>query len=131
MSQYESKQTDNDKKFKLQFDSWEININTNLDSFYINIKNCDSNIIYENNFQIEFFQNLNSFKSYYNINNVIYLIKSMIEQKLIFIKKEDDNLNLTFIFENQTEEIKLNKKKEKNKINLHNIFHIDDHYLFL
>ena len=84
MSQYESKQTDNDKKFKLQFDSWEINMNTNLDSFYINIKNCDSNIIYENNFQIEFFQNLNSFKSYYNINNVIYLIKSMIEQKLIF-----------------------------------------------
>ena len=124
MSQYESKQTDNDKKFKLQFDSWEINMNTNLDSFYINIKNCDSNIIYENNFQIEFFQNLNSFKSYYNINNVIYLIKSMIEQKLIFIKEEDDNLNLTFIFENQTEEIKLNKKKEKNKINLHNVYTI-------
>ena len=124
MSQYESKQTDNDKKFKLQFDSWEINMNTNLDSFYINIKNCDSNIIYENNFQIEFFQNLNSFKSYYNINNVIYLIKSMIEQKLIFIKEEDDNLNLTLIFENQTEEIKLNKKKEKNKINLHNVYTI-------
>ena len=124
MSQYESKQTDNDKKFKLQFDSWEINMNTNLDSFYINIKNCDSNIIYENNFQIEFFQNLNSFKSYYNINNVIYLIKSMIEQKLIFIKEEDDNLNLTFIFDNQTEEIKLNKKKEKNKINLHNVYTI-------
>ena len=124
MSQYESKQTDNDKKFKLQFDSWEINMNTNLDSFYINIKNCDSNIIYENNFQIEFFQNLNSFESYYNINNVIYLIKSMIEQKLIFIKEEDDNLNLTFIFENQTEEIKLNKKKEKNKINLHNVYTI-------
>ena len=124
MSQYESKQTDNDKKFKLQFDSWEVNMNTNLDSFYINIKNCDSNIIYENNFQIEFFQNLNSFKSYYNINNVIYLIKSMIEQKLIFIKEEDDNLNLTFIFENQTEEIKLNKKKEKNKINLHNVYTI-------
>ena len=124
MSQYESKQTDNDKKFKLQFDSWEINMNINLDSFYINIKNCDSNIIYENNFQIEFFQNLNSFKSYYNINNVIYLIKSMIEQKLIFIKEEDDNLNLTFIFENQTEEIKLNKKKEKNKINLHNVYTI-------
>ena len=124
MSQYESKQTDNDKKFKLQFDSWEINMNTNLDSFYINIKNCDSNIIYENNFQIEFFQNLNSFKSYYNINNVIYLIKSMIEQKLIFVKEEDDNLNLTFIFENQTEEIKLNKKKEKNKINLHNVYTI-------
>ena len=124
MSQYESKQTDNNKKFKLQFDSWEINMNTNLDSFYINIKNCDSNIIYENNFQIEFFQNLNSFKSYYNINNVIYLIKSMIEQKLIFIKEEDDNLNLTFIFENQTEEIKLNKKKEKNKINLHNVYTI-------
>ena len=124
MSQYESKQTDNDKKFKLQFDSWEINMNTNLDSFYINIKNCDSNRIYENNFQIEFFQNLNSFKSYYNINNVIYLIKSMIEQKLIFIKEEDDNLNLTFIFENQTEEIKLNKKKEKNKINLHNVYTI-------
>ena len=124
MSQYESKQTDNNKKFKLQFDSWEINMNTNLDSFYINIKNCDSNIIYENNFQIEFFQNLNSFKSYYNINNVIYLIKSMIEQKLIFIKEEDDNLNLTLIFENQTEEIKLNKKKEKNKINLHNVYTI-------
>ena len=99
-------------------------MNINLDSFYINIKNCDSNIIYENNFQIEFFQNLNSFKSYYNINNVIYLIKSMIEQKLIFIKEEDDNLNLTFIFENQTEEIKLNKKKEKNKINLHNVYTI-------
>ena len=49
----------------------------------------------------------------------------MIEEKLIFIKEEDDNLILTFIFENQTEEIKINKKKEKNNTNLHSIYTIN------
>ncbi len=120
-----SKLTNNEIIFKLQFDFWEINMNTNLNSFNISIKNCDSNIIYENNFQIEFFQNLNSFKSFYNINDIILLIKTMIEEKLIFIKEEDDNLILTFIFENQTEEIKINKKKEKNNTNLHSIYTIN------
>ena len=125
MSLNESKQTNNENIFKIQFDSWDINMNTSLDLLNINIKNCDSNIIYENNFQIEFFQNLNSFKSYYNINDIIYLIKSMIEGKLIFIKEEDDNLNLTFIFDNQSEEIKLNKKRENNNTNLHSIHTIN------
>ena len=88
----------NNKKediIELRYDCWEITLISTINSIKIIFKNSDSNIIYENTFELEFFQNLNSFKTYYNTKDILHSLKTLINKKFIFLKIENENLILT------------------------------------
>ena len=116
----------NNKKediIELRYDCWEITLISTINSIKIIFKNSDSNIIYENTFELEFFQNLNSFKTYYNTKDILHSLKTLINKKFIFLKIKNENLILTLI-DVETEEIILNKKKDKNKLEIFNLYNI-------
>ena len=104
----------NDGKVEKLFEDFKIVLIRNVESLIISISKNQSLYVYDFNYNLQFFSQINTFKSKNNIKEIEELIISLIDEKKIKITINDNKTKLKFILNNQDEFI-LNKKRKKSE----------------